>query len=137
MSFFDILLLIFLALAINCKVFIEFAFNFFILGISHCVMFLLTNSLNFSFFSSLLTLFCVPFWISLYNSFLNLLFNVFLIVFFCFIYFLEILSFAKDAFNNLFIHLIFYLLYSIRKNFLKFSILKKCLQQIKNVVCTY
>ena len=118
MSFFDILLLIFLALAINCKVFIEYAFNFFILDISLCVMFLLINSLNSSFFSSLLTLFCVLFWIFLYNLFLSLLFNVFLL-FFCFIYFIEILSFAKDAFNNLFIHLIFYLVYSIHKKILK------------------
>ena len=50
-SFFDILLLIFLTLAINCKVFKEYAFNFFIFVMSLSVMFfLLTNSLNFNFF---------------------------------------------------------------------------------------
>ena len=50
-SFFDILLLIFLTLAINCKVFKEYAFNFFIFAMSLSVMlFLLTNSLNFFFF---------------------------------------------------------------------------------------
>ena len=51
MSFFGISLLIFLALAINCKVFREYAFNFFIFAMSLSVMlFLLTNLLNFNFF---------------------------------------------------------------------------------------
>ena len=62
MSFYDILLLIFLTLALNCKVFKEYAFNFFIFAMSLSVMlFLLTNSLNFNFFSSLLILFCFLF----------------------------------------------------------------------------
>ena len=55
---FNILLLIFLTLAINCKVFKEYALNFLIFAMSlSVVLLLLTNSLNFNFFSSLLILF--------------------------------------------------------------------------------
>ena len=114
---FDILLLIFLALAINFKVFKEYAFNFLIFSTSLSVMlFLLANLLNFNFFSSLLILFCFLFWISHYIWFFSILFSLFLVVVFFFALrtLLKSLAWVRKAL--IFILLILFLfLYSAKK----------------------
>ena len=112
---FNILLLIFLALAINFKVFKEYAFNFLIFATSLSVMlFLLTNLLNFNFFSSLLILFCFLFWIYLYICLFSILFSLFLIAFFALTTLLKSLTWVRKAL--IFILLIIFLfLYSAKK----------------------
>ena len=119
---FDILLLIFLALAINFKVFKEYAFSFSIFTTSLSVMlFLLTNLLNFNFFSSLLILFCFLFWISLYIWFFLVFYLVFFLSFFFFFFALRTLlkSLAWARMLLVFIlFILFLLLYSAKKLFL-------------------